>query len=166
MNHLNCRLRRQGISSRELWTQRDQFTHNQIPISDRDAILCQNFARNKNYSYSEKSKCSSYQTQNCETIEIHVGDIVYLYSDKTKHASRQRYIVVSVDGDWCFIKKFTGNQLRSCSYKVKRSKCFRVPSDIKNVCDISHNIPNLAEFDRIVIRRYVKDLLFRTTVHL
>ncbi|XP_068703830.1 uncharacterized protein [Montipora foliosa] len=36
---LNSRLRLPGLSSRELWTQRNQFTHEQLPLSDYNFIL-------------------------------------------------------------------------------------------------------------------------------
>ena len=36
---LNSRLRFSGLSSRELWTQRNQFTHEQLPLSDSQFIL-------------------------------------------------------------------------------------------------------------------------------
>ena len=35
---LNSRLRSQDLSSRELWTQRDQFTQNQLPLNDQTVI--------------------------------------------------------------------------------------------------------------------------------
>ena len=31
---------------------------------------------------------------------------------------------------WCFVKKFSGSQLRASSYKVKLSECFPVPSSV------------------------------------
>ncbi|CAG2253296.1 unnamed protein product [Mytilus edulis] len=74
---LNSRLRQRGLSSRELWTQRSQFTHEQ-----------------------------------------------------SKTQSRDRYLVVARDGEWCFIKKFSGNQLRASSYKVKLSECYKVLNTI------------------------------------
>ena len=40
-SRLNSRLRSYGLSARELWTQRDQFTIEQLPISDREIILKQ-----------------------------------------------------------------------------------------------------------------------------
>ncbi|KAK3103246.1 hypothetical protein FSP39_017793 [Pinctada imbricata] len=60
---------------------------------------------------------------------ISVGDLVYLYSDKEKTKARPRYIVVNTNDDWCYIKKFIGNQLRSSSYKIKQSECYRVPCE-------------------------------------
>ena len=36
---LNSRIRYSGLSARELWTQRSQFIHEQLPISDRENFL-------------------------------------------------------------------------------------------------------------------------------
>lgn len=84
--------------------------------------------RQENHKYSEKSK----QPKSLHNhVKIQVGDLVYLYSEKQKLRARDRYLVVSVDGDWCFIKKFVGSQLRATSYKVKCSECYRVESEIK-----------------------------------
>ena len=57
-----------------------------------------------------------------------VGDLVYLHHDRVKTHARQRYLVVSVDGDWCSVRKFVGQQLCVTSYHVKRSECMKVPS--------------------------------------
>ncbi|VDI74273.1 Hypothetical predicted protein [Mytilus galloprovincialis] len=57
-------------------------------------------------------------------------ELVYLYTDSTKTQSRDRYLVVARDGEWCFIKKFSGNQLRASSYKVKLSECYKVLNTI------------------------------------
>jgi len=124
---LNSRIRSIGLSSREIWTQRSQFTHDQLPMSDRHLISEQNISRSHNHGYSERSKCSKPPR---ELLKISVGDLVYLYSDRDKSRARNRYIVVSIDGDWCFVKKFTGNQLRASSYKVKFSECYLIQSDI------------------------------------
>ena len=35
---LNSRLRSQNLSARELWTQRDQFSNVQIPLSDEPGV--------------------------------------------------------------------------------------------------------------------------------
>ncbi|VDI14922.1 Hypothetical predicted protein [Mytilus galloprovincialis] len=120
---LNSRLRQRGLSSRELWTQRSQFTHEQLPISDMNLIRAQHEARSKNHGYSEKFKSSR---PGRPTPDINIGDLVYLYTDRSKTQSRDRYLVVAHDGEWCFIKKFSGNQLRASSYKVKLSECYKV----------------------------------------
>ena len=52
---------------------------------------------------------------------------MYVKSDRDKSRTRDRYIIVSIDGEWCFIKKFSGSQLRATSYKVKLAECYTVP---------------------------------------
>ena len=124
---LNSCIRYSGLSARKLWTQRSQLTHEQLPISDRDNLLCQHTLRTLNHTSSEKSKQKSRKTANL--YDVDVGDLVYLCSDRYKSRVRSRYLVVSIDGEWCFIKKFSGNQLRISSYKVKREECYLVPND-------------------------------------
>ena len=43
--HMNSRIRRDGLSAREIWTQRDQVTGDPLPIVDRVVILSQNAVR-------------------------------------------------------------------------------------------------------------------------
>ena len=123
----NSRIRYSGLLARELWTQRSQFTHEQLPISDRENLLRQHTLRKLNHTSSDKSKHKSGKTANSYNVDV--GDLVYLYSDRDETRARSRYLVVSIDWEWCFIKKFSGNQLRSSSYKVKREECHLVPDD-------------------------------------
>ena len=123
---LNSCIHYSGLSARELWTQRSQFTHEQLPISDRENLLRQHTLRTLNHTSSEKSKHKSGNTANSYNVDV--GDLVNLYSDRDKSRARNRYLVVSIDGEWCFIKKFSGNQLRSSSYKVKREEYYLVPN--------------------------------------
>ena len=53
---LNSRIRSRGLSAREMWTQRDQFSNSQIPLVDRDLIMTQHKTRVLNHPYSELSK--------------------------------------------------------------------------------------------------------------
>lgn len=124
---LNSRIRNQGLSAREMWTQRNQYTNVQIPVLDRDIILNQHHQRDVNHAYSEISKHRGHMS--LPKDDIHVGDLVYLRSEGDKLQARSRYLVMSIDGDWCFVKKFTGSQLRATSYKVKVSDCYKVPTN-------------------------------------
>ena len=83
---LNTRIRNQGLSSRELWTQRDQFIQKQIPVEDRRVILEQHQNRISNHPVSMKSKGGK---QNKNPL-IKEGDLVYLYDDKNKSRVRSR----------------------------------------------------------------------------
>ena len=134
-SRLNSRLRSNGLSARELWTQRDQFTSEQLPISDREIILKQHVQRKKNHPYSQKSKNRTRTRVPPPTVKV--GDLVYLMPDRDKTQSRSRYLVVSVETPWCFVKKFSGNQLRATSYKVKVSECLVVPN--QSVCKAPHS---------------------------
>ena len=84
--------------------------------------------REKNHPYSEKSK---RQNSTRTSQQLCIGDLVYLYSERQKTKARDRYIIVSMEGEWCFIKKFVRSQLRS--YKVKLLECYRIESEIKPV---------------------------------
>ena len=124
--HLNSRLRFSGLSSLELWTQRNQFTREQSPLSDSQFILTKHELRSSNHSFSEKSKNPHGLVPNSPPLQT--GDLVYLVSDKDKSRAYDCYIVVSINPPWCFVTKFSGSQLRASSYKVKLSECFPVPS--------------------------------------
>jgi len=123
---LNSRIRSRGLSSREMWTQRSQFTNEQLPMSDLDLIESQHRAREINHRHSERSK--SHGVPISPDHQIQPGDLVYLLADKSKLHARERYLVTSTDEQWCVIKKFNGPQLRNTSYKVKCSECMVIPS--------------------------------------
>ncbi|ESO95967.1 hypothetical protein LOTGIDRAFT_174988 [Lottia gigantea] len=123
---LNTRIRSSGLSAREMWTQRDQFQAHPIPLNDLDLIQGKTNLRLKNHQFSEKSKAPYSKV--LQKIDVCVGDLVYLISDGGKSNGRNRYLVTSVKGQWCYVRKFIGNQLRKTSYRVKMSDCFRVGS--------------------------------------
>ena len=70
---LNWRLRSQGLSSWELWTQRNQFSNEQIPINDLQHILAKLAARQANHPFSEAAK-GGYRTQ-APVPPLQVGDL-------------------------------------------------------------------------------------------
>jgi len=127
-SRLNSRIRSRGLSSREMLYQRDQFTNMQIPLTDRELIEKQQIIAEKNHAHSEKSKAPNRPYRSEDNIEI--GDLVYLYTDKNKNRARDRYLVTSIDGPWLNIRKFVGSQFRSSSYRVKKSECYKVHSQM------------------------------------
>ncbi|CAB3998268.1 Retrovirus-related Pol poly from transposon opus [Paramuricea clavata] len=131
VSRLNARLRREGISADELWTQRNQFTHEQLPLEDRDIIINQHKTCRRNHPYSGRSK--NTKTVGKSTSQIHVGDLIYLPAEHDKTQPLNRYLVVSVDKPRCFVRKFSGNQLRALAYKVRISECHLIPSQIPKV---------------------------------
>ena len=125
---LNSRIRSRGLSSREMWTQRDQFSNKQLPLADDHLIALQHEQRLSNHPHSECSKAPVQPRR--PTPVIGVGDLVYLHTDLNKSRARDRYLVVAMEPPFCDIKKFIGSQLRSSSYHVKLSECFKVPCDL------------------------------------
>nr|XP_022310274.1 uncharacterized protein LOC111115730 isoform X2 [Crassostrea virginica] len=126
-SRLNTRIRSRGVSAKEMWTHRDQFSHEQIPVDDYELISKQHDMKLDNHPHSQASK----QPGKSFAPECHsrVGDLVYLYCDRNKSKTRDRYIVVSCDGEWRHISKFSGSQLRRTAYRVKDSDCYLVPSE-------------------------------------
>jgi hypothetical protein len=123
---LNARIRSSGMSAREMWTHRDQFTHEQIPVNDSELIRNKSKSRDSNHEYSERSKTPHCVSTNSASVAV--GDIVYLKSERQKTHGRPRYLVTHADGEWVNIAKFAGTQLRSSTYRVKNSECFKVPT--------------------------------------
>lgn len=122
---MNSRIRASGLSSRELWLQRDQYTNDQLPLQDKLVIASQHDRRKHNHGPSEISKAHGHQR--APEVAIQPGDIVYLHQEHAKLHPRDRYLVTSVDPpDWCNIRKFVGHQLRNTSYRTKRSQLHRV----------------------------------------
>ena len=142
---LNTRIRNRELSAREIWTLRDQFSNNQIPLTDQNIIIAQHEHRLKNHPHSEKTKCPSGKLPVCPDLEI--GDIGYLRCDLNKTKSRDRYLVVAVDTPWCNIRKFIGSQLRQNSYRVKCSDCYKVAYEVSQLENIQRPLPHSDDDD-------------------
>ena len=122
--NMYARIRRDGLSSRELWTQRDQVTGEQLPIDDQVVITSQRKSRLNNHMASAKSKALGYRPTLLRDFDI--GQLVYLINDKDKTRSRDKYIVTAVSDNNCQIRKFTKNQFRAKTYHVKKSDCYTI----------------------------------------
>ena len=115
------KIRSNGLSSREVFTHRDQFSHQQIPLEDKQVIFEKHTSALKNHQYSEQNKSRGNLIRQAPGISI--GDLVHLCNDKSKHHPRDRYIVTNTSGHWCQVRKFVGSQLRSNAYKIPMIKC-------------------------------------------
>ncbi len=123
--NMNCRIRHGGLSAREVWTQRDQVTGEQLPLVDKQLISLQNNSRIQNHPASAKSKAHGKTSTPCPDLQL--GDIVYLYGDRDKTKVRDRYMVTAKSDLSCQVRKFTKNQFRSKVYDVPLSNCYKVP---------------------------------------
>lgn len=95
-------------------------------MCEKDIIVQKQAQRDSNHSALSKANSKGPRPLHVPSI----GDLVYLYSDRDKTKLRPRYIVVSKNDEWLYIKKFAGQQLRSHSYKVKTSECFCVQTEV------------------------------------
>jgi hypothetical protein len=131
---LNTRVRNRGLSAKEILTQRDHITGEQLNLNDVDLAQQQHDLRTQNHASSAQSKAPRGKT--ASKLHVTAGDLVYLKCDGTKHTARERYIVMSVDGAFATVKKLTGSQFRSKDYKVKACEMYSVP------CTISSDMSN------------------------
>ena len=78
---LNSRICSRGLSSREMWTKRDQFSNKRLPLADDQLIALQHEQRLSmaNHPYIESSKAPVQERR--PTPFSDVGDLVYLHSD-------------------------------------------------------------------------------------
>ncbi len=106
--NLNTRICNRGLSAREMWLQRNQFTHSQIPLSDFLLLQQQHSSRLRNHPASKRSKAPGCSPRTSSPVQV--GDLVYITSDASKTRARDRYLVVSIDGLWCNVRKFVGSQ--------------------------------------------------------
>ena len=106
---LNSRIRSRGRSAHEMWYRRDKFTNSQIPFTDMQLILDQHRLRTSNHPHSEKAKSPGGKTP----------------PPRQRCWERRFTSMPTVECTWCNVHKFVGNQLRSTSYRVKRSMCYR-----------------------------------------
>ena len=85
---LHSRIRSRGLSSREMCTQRDQFSNQQLTLADDHLIALQHEHRLSNQPHSERSKDPLHNRR--PTSLIDGGDLVYLHSDRNKSRARDQ----------------------------------------------------------------------------
>ncbi len=119
----NSRIRRDGLSARELWTQRDQHMGYQLPFNDEAIKESQQSSRRQNHPASAKSKARG---KGKNVVTVSVGDLVYLVAERSKTQARDRYLVTAVSGDKCTVRKFSRLHFRRKSYTVPITGVFPV----------------------------------------
>ena len=129
-NQMNERIRHHGLSAKEIWTQRDQFTGSQLPLSDLQLINKQHISRNTNHPYSSKSKLGHRIPRAC--LPPQAGDLIYLVNERSKLQARDKYLVIRVDNQVCHVRKFTKDCIGSKIYKVPWTECYPIISNTQD----------------------------------
>ena len=134
----NSRIRRDGLSARELWTKRDQLTGKELLVNDGEVIKSQVKSRERNHLSSAKSKAHGRPYNVAPDLEV--GSLVYLISERSKLQPRDKYMItqLSYPKGTCTVRKFTNDQFRSKTYTVPMTDIFHiVKPDAKPVIEDS-----------------------------
>lgn len=127
VSNLNNKVRQSNLTAREVWTQRDMISGTQLTIKDEDLINLKYSQRCGQHEASAKYKARG-KTE-AELPKVEVGQLVYLYSDRSKLRSREKYIVTKSSQESLSVQKFAGSQFRRREYKVKLSDVITIPQD-------------------------------------
>ena len=133
--NLNSRIRAPGLSAREMWLQRDQYTGQQLPIDD--LMLIQKKYADRLKSHAASAKFQARGKVDPVYPDVQIGDIVYINAERDKTKPRDRYVVIDSASsprapNTVRLQKFVGSQLRARVYTVNRGdiiqvKAFRFP---------------------------------------
>ena len=124
--NMNSRVRESGYSSQEVWTMRDQYTGEKLPIED--SYLIDEKYRNRLKKHEASAKYKGRGKIKEDHVNTKVGEVVYLYQDGVKTNSRSKYIVMEVDTDYCTVQKLTEKQFRGKRYRVRKSDLIKTES--------------------------------------
>ena len=129
--NLNARIRAPGLTAHEIYTRREQMTGKLLDIDDIKLILDQHQRRCDHHKASEKNKSNSKPPHPAAVLEI--GDIVYLYDDRSKLIARPRYLVVGFEDEFCLVRRLCEKMMGAKSYKVKPRECYKVEDEFKDM---------------------------------
>ena len=128
VNQLNSRIRGRGLTSWEIFTQRDTETGKGLDVQDSVLTELQINTRCTNQASSSKHKASGGKL--AEAADVSVGSLVYIKDDSSKLKARDRYIVVKLEGNRCHVKKLLKSSLRDRSYDMKLTEVFPVSTNV------------------------------------
>ena len=124
--NLNTRIRHTGRSSRELWLRRDQFTGEPLNFHDHD-ISNQQFNMRQS-SHESSAKYASRHAPPVQLPQVHIGDQVYVKSDKSKSKCRDPFFVVGKDKDSVSLQKLSMGKNRHNIIPVSVQNIYKSPS--------------------------------------
>ena len=117
--NMNQRIRKSGLSSKEICYKRDLISNMERTITDQDIA--------KKIIQERKERHNLYQENQ---VDIQVGHNVFLKNDKSKMRARELYKVIQTyveNGEpWAIIQKHN-SQFRMKKYKVKTAELILLP---------------------------------------
>ena len=119
---LNSRFRQHGLSAKEIVFGRDQFTGIKLEVSSDQIALKQHQLRLQNHAASAYSKASV--KRKASEASVHVGDLVFIKSEGSKHNPRHRYIISNISGGIASLQKMNAAKMSSQKYEVPLTQLF------------------------------------------
>ena len=119
INSMNSRVRQNKLSASEAWTKRCMNSGEPLTVDDESLIHLKYEQRTGNHKPSAKYRARGKDPE--PYPDVKVGEIIHIYSDRSKLKSRDQYIVTTVNDHTVNVQKLIGNQFRGRVYKVKRS---------------------------------------------
>lgn len=124
VSQLNSRLRMPGLSAWEIFHQRDQFSGKAIYTPDE--VICETKTNSRKANHASSAKHKARGGHLASIADVKVGSLVYIKSERDKTKPRDRYIIVSIEGDSCLLQKLVKSQLRSKRYLLKLTEIIPV----------------------------------------
>jgi hypothetical protein len=128
-NTLNSRIRNRGLSAWEILFQRDTHTLKQLEFVDNDLAEEQTNIRVQNQSSSAISKANGGKAST--SAKVKVGSLVYIKEEGDKTKTRERYMIVKIDGNMCKAMKLQKTNFPKKEYELKLTEVFPVTSMIQ-----------------------------------
>ena len=122
---LNTRIRKSGLSAKEMFFRRDQVSGKQLNFDDSSLGAVQLKFRESNHLASAKSKARGGKHASSEGISV--GSIVFIKQEGSKFCPRESYLVVKIlDSNVAVLQKMDLNKrcFRSQTYEVPLCKLY------------------------------------------
>ena len=103
-----------------------------IVLDIDDEFLSQLQVQTRNQNQISSSKYKACGGELAQPAYVSVGSMVYIKDDSSKLKARDRYIVVKVTDDECFLKKLVKSTIRNKEYKLKLTEVYPVTSNVLN----------------------------------
>ena len=102
---MNERIRNRGVASKEILTRRDLITNKPKNIKDDHLRQDQFEKRIESNHQSQQRRSQDDRLQKTDDVLFHIGDIVYVKSQKSKNNAREQFIIVGFPEDMVKIQK-------------------------------------------------------------
>ena len=126
---MNDRIRDRGVAAREIFLRRDVTTFQPKDIQDKELSDLQFKNRMEANTRQQEKRRASEEKNN-----YHVGDVVYIKSQISKHQPRQKHIITGFKEDKVILQKFE-NKFGSKQYEVLISEIIPINTNSEDIFD-------------------------------